>query len=141
MGIYIVSKQWKTFMDKWVIQSGCFPSLPEWRTGRREARRDAEREGGESQRPTAARVRAPTAAEQPPYDEPAANMKYGKHGQSAKAQTQCTQELSSSLIFTKQKPASILNFYIIPKHDTGCKENLQPYKYVRMSHVVYFLFS
>lgn len=111
--------------------------------GQEEERRGGmqrEREGKASG-PQATRVRAPTAGGQRPYDEPAANMKYSKHGQSAKAQTQCTQELSSSLIFTKQKPASILNFYIIPKHDTGCKENLQPYKYVRMSHVVYFLFN
>ena len=35
--IYIVSKRWKTFTDKWVIQSGWFSSLPEWRTGRRQA--------------------------------------------------------------------------------------------------------
>lgn len=36
---------------------------------------------------------------------------------------------------------SILNFYIIPKRDIDCKANLQPYKYVRMSHVAYFLFN
>lgn len=63
-----------------------------------------EREGKASS-PQAPRVRGHWrlesrghAMDQPP------TWNTSKHNQSAKAHTQCTQELSSSLIFTKQKP-------------------------------------
>lgn len=38
-----------------------------------------------------------------------------------------------------KKPLYQFLIFIDPKRDIDCKANLQPYKYVRMSHVAYFL--